>query len=570
MYNNIISFIHILDNSRKAKFFILIFFIFIATIFETLSFGAIFPVILILLEPNELHKFNYFNLNSYSHNSLIVLLLILLMIIFLLKNIISGIIYYFQSKFTFGIMSFLSRKLYLKYIDQDYSDYLENNTSTYIKNTLGEVQNLIDYFVKPILILFSESVLLICFLILSLVIEPIGTIFIAIIFFLVFSLFNLFTKKYITYMGRLRQSHEKLRIQILQESFGSIKLIKLNDLKKYFSSKFIFSTEKASKSAGTQDFLLTLPRFFLEYILVLSVSIFIIIFLQFNETPKVLIPKIGLLLIIAFRLLPSVNRVQNSIQNLRYSSPFILNISQELQKFENNKTIISKDKFNKKVKLSNIEFRNVKFSYKNGKEIFKEINLNIEQNSTNLITGTSGSGKTTFIDLIMGFHKPNKGKILFNNEEISSFINNFQSIISYVPQNIFLIDNTLEKNIALGIEDKLIDIELLKESIKLSNLNDLIKNNQDGLKMMIGENGNKLSGGQKQRIGIARAIYRKSSILIMDEPTSSLDFENSKNIFYTISKLKTKMTIIVVSHDKNFQELFENIYKIDNKNLIKN
>lgn len=570
MYNNIISFILLLDNSRKAKFLILIFFIFIATIFETLSFGAIFPVILILLEPNELHKFNYFNLNSYSHNSLIVLLLILLMIIFLLKNIISGIIYYFQSKFTFGIMSFLSRKLYSKYIDQDYSEYLENNTSTYIKNTLGEVQNLIDYFVKPILILFSESVLLICFLILSLVIEPIGTIFIALIFFLVFGLFNLFTKKYITYMGRLRQSHEKLRIQILQESFGSIKLIKLNDLKKYFSSKFIFSTEKASKSAGTQDFLLTLPRFFLEYILVLSVSIFIIIFLQFNETPKVLIPKIGLLLIIAFRLLPSVNRVQNSIQNLRYSSPFIINISQELQKFEKNKTINSKDKLNKKINLSNIEFRNVKFSYKNGKEIFKEININIEKNSTNLITGTSGSGKTTFIDLIMGFHKPNEGKILFNNEEISSFINDFQSIISYVPQNIFLIDNTLEKNIALGIEDKLIDTELLKESIKFSNLNDLIKNNQDGLKMMIGENGNKLSGGQKQRIGIARAIYRKSSILIMDEPTSSLDFENSKNIFYTISKLKTKMTIIVVSHDKNFQELFENIYKIDNKNLIKN
>ena len=120
-------------------------------------------------------------------------------------------------------------------------------------------------------------------------------------------------------MGRLRQSHEKLRIQILQESFGSIKLIKLNDLKKYFSSKFVFSTEQASKSAGTQDFFLTLPRFFLEYILVLSVSVFIIIFLQFNETPKVLIPKIGLLLIIAFRLLPSVNRVQNSIQNLRYS-----------------------------------------------------------------------------------------------------------------------------------------------------------------------------------------------------------------------------------------------------------
>mgnify|MGYP001261250079 FL=1 len=569
MYKNIINFIELLDKSRKAKFFSLIFFIFIATIFETLSFGAIFPVILIILEPTEIQRFNFINFKSYSHNSLIVFLLSFLMIIFLLKNIISGIIYYFQSKFTFGIMSFLSKKLYSKYIDQDYSEYLENNSSTYIKNTLGEVQNLIDYFVKPILILFSECILLLCFLILSLIIEPLGTVFIATIFLIVFSFFNLFTKKYITYMGRLRQSHEKLRIQILQESFGSIKLIKLNDLKKYFSSKFVFSTEQASKSAGTQDFLLTLPRFFLEYILVLSVSVFIIIFLQFNETPKVLIPKIGLLLIIAFRLLPSVNRVQNSIQNLRYSSPFIANISKELIQHKENFIKISKMQSKEAIKFNNLEFKDVSFDYNNKKEIFRKKNIIIEKNSTNLITGISGSGKTTFIDLVMGFHKPNKGKILINKNDIFSFINSFQSIISYVPQNIFLIDNTIEKNIALGIEDKFIDKNLLYESIKLSNLNDLIANNDNGLKMMIGENGNKLSGGQKQRIGIARAIYRKSSILIMDEPTSSLDFENSKNIFDTICKLKSKMTIIVISHEINFENLFENVYKISNKNLIK-
>ena len=570
MLNNFLGFLKLLDRKKKKYFFTLIFFIFFASLFEMLSFSAIFPVILIILEPNKLNEFIGADYLNAPHSVVVIYLLIILMIIFLIKNIISALIYFFQSRFTYNIMSHLSVSLFSKYLDQDYSLYLKNNTSTYLKNTLGEVQNIIDYFVKPVLIMLSESMLLILFFLLLLFLSPLGTLVISFVFLSVFFSFNLIFKKYIMYLGLMRQTHEKLRIQVLQESFSSIKLIKLNKLKKFFLNKFQNSTNKSSYSAGRQDFFLTFPRFVLEYILILGVSIFVIIYLQFNDSTQDIIPKLGMLLIIAFRLLPSVNRLQNCIQSLRYSSTFIENVSNELNDYKYLSNESKKTEITETYELKNIiEFKGVNFWHKEENIILEDINLNIESFSLNLITGISGSGKTTFIDLLMGFHNPIKGSILFDNLNLSDHLTKIQSCIAYVPQNIYLLDGTMKNNIALGVNDDHIDTNLLNQAIELSDLKNFIDINLKGSDLLIGENGNNLSGGQKQRVAIARAIYRKSSILILDEPTSSLDNVTSKYIFDTITKLKSRMTILVISHDEHFKHYFDNVFRIENKKILK-
>ena len=442
MILNFKKFLYILGSSRKKSFFFTIFFIFLAIIFETFSFGAVFPIIIIILDPNELERFINIEKFSFTYNQFVSFLVCLLVLLFFIKNLFSIIIYYFQCKFTYNCMAFISNKLFSKYIDQEYEIFLKNNTSTFIKNTISEVQLLIDYFLKSGLIFFSEIILLICFTLLSLYIAPFASIVIGLIFISFFLIFNFMTKKYITKLGFERQLHDKNRIQILQETFGSIKTVKLYSIKDFFLEKYAKSTKITSNSASKQDFFLTLPRFFLEFILVFSVSFFILVFLYYSQDTKSIIPQIGMLLIIAFRLLPSINRLQNSIQNLRYSSSFISNIYSELKDFPN-QDIKFKDGYSnsvivrKNINFDSLSIKNLNFAYNEQSKIFESINLHIKKNTSNAILGVSGSGKTSLIDLIMGFHKPNKGRIIYNDEDLNLNKLKWQSIISYVSSKYF-------------------------------------------------------------------------------------------------------------------------------------
>ena len=276
----------------------------------------------------------------------------------------------------------------------------------------------------------------------------------------------------------------------------------------------------------------------------------------------------------AFRLLPSFNRLNVSVTNIRFGIPSIdilydekIHETKILPKQTDKNLNNIKDKINKFE--SSIKVKNLSFGY-NEDYILENINLEIKKNTIIGIIGTSGSGKSTLVDLLIGLHKPKKGSILIDNKNITLFDQSWKNLIGYVPQNIYLLDDTLEKNIAFGVSEPLIDNDRVINALKLAELYDFVKNNlSEGIHTNIGEGGIKLSGGQRQRIGIARALYKDPKVIFFDEFTSSLDLKTEEKILNTINYFRKNKTIIIISHRESSLKVCDHIFEMNNKELRK-
>ena len=276
-----------------------------------------------------------------------------------------------------------------------------------------------------------------------------------------------------------------------------------------------------------------------------------------------LLTKIGVFLICSFRLIPSVNRILIALQSLRSSFASVNAVCQELNRFipEVKKPDIKKMFFKDKISINNLDFK-----HKGTKKlILKNFNLDIRKNECLALTGASGVGKSTLIDLIMGFHKPDYGEILVDGEDIFKNIIGWNRNIGYVPQNIFLLDDTIKSNIAFGVNSNDINEDKLQDAIKLSQLSNFIENLSKKSNTQVGERGNFISGGQLQRIGIARALYASPDLLIFDEVTSSLDEETEKSFLSVIRNLKGKKTMILISHKKSTISVCDREIHLENK-----
>ncbi len=271
------------------------------------------------------------------------------------------------------------------------------------------------------------------------------------------------------------------------------------------------------------------------------------------------------LAIALIRIAPSFYRIVVSLQRLKFTEVPINNI---FLKLKDTQPFKEKKLSSNLISFEKIKFNNVSFNFKE-KKIFSNLNLIINKNNLIGIHGESGVGKTTFINLITGLYFPSSGKILYDDLEILNSIEEWRNIVGFVPQNVFISNDTLKNNIAFGIKEYQIDNEKILKAIKLSGLNNFVESNSKGIEFILGENGSKLSGGQRQRVGIARALYKNSKLLIFDEATNSLDENTEKEVIKNIYNLKDKFTIIIISHNKKIIDQCDIIYKIENFNLYK-
>ena len=291
-----------------------------------------------------------------------------------------------------------------------------------------------------------------------------------------------------------------------------------------------------------------IPRIFLELVALVGLSLLLFTMLMQDLKINNIIPVIGVFAAAAFRIMPSVNRIIGQFQIIRYGMPIINKIYKEITQinFEENYLNISDEKilFKDKIQLENVEY-----SYETRSQIvLSNITFEVPLYSQIGIVGESGSGKSTLVNLMLGLLKPNKGEVKVDGKNIQSNLKSWQHQIGYVPQNIYLMDDTLKNNIALGEETEDIDDKLIKDAVKLSGLQNFISNLPNGLDTIVGERGAQISGGQLQRVGIARALYNKPKVLILDEATSSLDLDTEKNLMKEIEKLKGTITLIIISH----------------------
>ena len=557
-----------LDRLRSIKLLLLML---ISVFLETLGVGLILPILTLMIESDvtnihPLFTSFYIWLGSPDKVNLISIFLLIMVVVFIVKNIFISFYFWHQFDFVSSITGSLGKKLLKQYLSMPYTEHVKRNSSIYIRNTTREV-GFFNSLLSAYLMLVIESLMIIFISILLLIIHPTIFIFISLTLFTSSYLFYLATSNRVTKFGKDRLYHEGKRIYTIQESIGAIRDIIIRGKEDFFLNEFDFHNKKTALNERNYDFVRTLPRLFIETIVVIIFAIIITITLKYYSTTSNLLPIFGLFAGAAIKLMPSLNRIITSLKGIKYNNASINTIYDEL-----NIKIRTKDLSGGKIKISfrqSLTLKHLSFEHNNPKKIILDnVNLKIISGSSIGLVGESGVGKSTIIDLITGLIEPDSGEITADGENISQNIRSWQDEIGYVSQNVLLLDDSLKKNIVFGVDENDIDYKLLEKSIQDAQLNSYVNSLPDGIETNIGEKGVRISGGQRQRVAIARILYFNPSFLIFDESTSALDIATEKEILDVIFNLKGKKTIFIVSHRLSTIAKCDFVYKIENGNLL--
>ncbi|MDA7478424.1 ABC transporter ATP-binding protein/permease [Candidatus Pelagibacter ubique] len=545
------QFYSLLSSSNKTKLNFLAILIAISTVLEGVSIGSILPTLGAMT-----YKENYFlnnieflkNLKSnFGEEYLIIVLMYSLIGIFILKNIFFIFKVKYQSILIAEIEKFISKKLYVNYLNNNFHFFTKRNSSDLLQICVSEAAQFSGYALH-----FTNLISEISIAILIIAILFVTNFSVALYSFLflliVGTLLYFYTKTKIEYLAKVRQYHESERLKILKESFLSIREIKILGTKKFFIKIFDIHNNIFAEIKNYRNYFAELPRIFFEISILIGIVIFLFFFSNNSELNiKENIPIIGIYVIAIFRLIPSANRIGTSLQKIKFSKNGIEKIFKEMKQFKKIKQKIVSNKLD----WNKIEYKNLTYIYNNNIKIFNNLNFNLKKGEVLYLEGKSGSGKTTLINIICGLLKPSSGKINLDGSNKFDYSNFILNKVSLVPQDIYLFNESIEKNITMDKSSK-IKKDKLKKILKTTGLDNL------NIKKIIKEDGKSISGGQRKRIGIARALYKDSDILILDEATSELDMESEKKVIENIIKNYKNLTLIIISHNKVLKEYANN------------
>jgi len=539
--------------------------------FEMLGIGMIIPVISIVLSdapsapflagavelPNALKQLTRLQLATVSMAALII--------VYLMKNAFLAFLAWKQASFTYGILRSLSERLFRTYMHKPYPFHLERNSSLLIRNATVEVTMFAGQALMPAMLLASVFLVMTGIGIMLLLFEPLGTILAACFLLSCAVLFNRYSKKITGQSGAIRQHHEGLRIQHIQQGLGGIKDVKLLGREEEFFTHYNHHNAHAALAHSKHATIAQLPRLILEFVAVTGMAILVITMIAKEREMLQIIPLLGFFAMATVRLLPSINRILVALQNLRYTGATIDTLHNEIVHCEEAQNMASEAPlhFEKYIHIHQLHFR-----YNADKEALKNISISIKKGESIGFMGSSGSGKSTLVNLIIGLMSPTHGTIEVDGEDIQQNIRGWQNHIGYVPQSIYLTDDTIRRNIAFGLPDDMIDEDALKRAVRQAQLEAYIQTMPNGLETMVGEKGTKLSGGQLQRVGIARALYHNPDVLVLDEATSALDQQTEQEVMQAINKLQGKKTMIIVAHRISTLKHCDRIYHLRHGEII--
>jgi ABC-type bacteriocin/lantibiotic exporter with double-glycine peptidase domain len=554
---NILRIWNVFDSKKKKNSIYVVFFSFINTLLDLLGLGLFIPLILIVFQDENIINnpylgpiYNYFAFSSEIN--FIFVFGVLIMFTIVSKNILSLWIQKFQLNFSFSIFKYVSQRLF-KYYLKSKNLFLDDETGSKITREIYITSiHFTEFFIVSIITLINELVIIFTIFILLLIYNP------SVVLILIFSIVpiaTVFYKKYNSILKSTGKRENDFRNKInstLYDTIYGLPEIQIFQSSSFFYEKYNFLLENFIKEK-VKIFLVRLsPTKILEIIVFFGVLVIILSGLFFNFSKSSILTLLSIYSLAAFRLLPSFNRVTLAVINLK-TYEYTLEI---IDKINPNSETVNKS-------LRNISpfqsFKISKISYKypnTSKYLFENFSLEIIKGDIIGISGESGSGKSTLIKIIAGLLRPNLGEIYYNKEICNDdLISLWQHKIGYVRQNVFVYNSSIKNNIAFGVDEQFIDYDKLNYALKLSNLEEFIASNENGIEYKIGENGSKLSGGQIQRVGIARAIYFDSEIILFDEPMSALDELAQIKITKTIINLaRREFTIIISSHQKNIFE----------------
>lgn len=566
--------ISVLSFEDKKKFLIIFFFILLGVALEIVSFSSIIPVATILLSDQNSTITVIKEKYSINSQDLTTLVLIFFLFFLVFKNLYLFLLAKYQVKFVNKILKNLRIKIYNNYLNQSIQFLSQKNSATILQNVINYCNIYTNFFLASILNIVLEIFLFfftICILFyfnfsVTLICTSILLFFSGIILFI--------NKNSMSKYGEVGNTQSILFTKNIQQTFSAIKDIKILGKENFFRKKVESNIDLLNTVSYKSSIIGTYPRYLVETLVVFSLISFLIYKLNLDSkyAGEIISPTFILFVAASFRLLPSINKIFNFFNRIRFSIPSVKSLLSEIKKMEKNSYSISNKKKNslkfeivKKIKISNI-----KFGYSTNKNLcLDNLSLNIYSNKIIGITGKSGSGKSTLVDIIMGLKFPISGFVKINNHNLLDLNDNWRKIIGYVQQDVFLLDESIRSNIAFGVDQSKIDFKLINNLIKKIQLENFIKSLPDGLDTKVGERGTRISGGQKQRIAIIRALYHSPKILILDEATNGIDYESEILILKLLRKIKKNMIIIFISHKKSVLRFCDVVYQLKNKKLHK-
>lgn len=570
---SILKKINFLVTKRQRKgLVILTIMLFTGMILEVFGLGILIPALSIILDPEIVEKTplilqirNYFS--EFSDQSFVFLFLAAIVFVYIIKSSFIVFLTHKQNRFLTNITAQISNNLFSSYLSQPYNFHLNRNASELIKNIQVEINYLYTFFNSLITILI-EGGFVFSVLATLIYIEPFGAICVGLFYGLLSVLFLQFTKSKLKKWGDLRQELDTQVSKIALEGLGGIKDLLILGKTKFYINAYTYKNYLKARLNANQGTLSQIPRFYLELISIIGLVSFIVILLLQGKDTTSLITVLGVFVAATFRMIPSLNRIISATQSMKYYLSSVHVVYKEINsstQFKDNKNYPEKHQFQNK-----IEFKKVNFSFNNSMPVLIDVDLEIRKGHTIGIIGESGSGKSTLVDLLIGLHKPTSGEIVIDGLSGIQMDQVWKNNIGYVSQSIYLTDDSIKNNIALGIPENKINETRIVDLLDQVQLKKFITNLELGVNTKVGERGVQLSGGQRQRIGIARALYHNPDILIFDEATSALDMETENEIMRSINYLKRHKTIIIIAHRLITLKLCDSIYKIDDGKLILN
>lgn len=567
---------YILDREQKIKLFFMLFVILIGALLELLGVSAIMPLINVATSPESVNEKWYFVLINdlfgvSEAKQLITILALMLVIVYVVKNLYISMMYNLQYRFIFNNQRRLAVKMMNAYMHQNYLFHVSRNVAELQRNVTEDVNGFYTVVLNAMQFIAEASVcvVLVVFLMRT---DVMTTLVVAALVFVFAILVGVVFKKTLVKKGKENRNVSIRLTKWVLQSFSGIKEIKVMNKERFFLQNYESTYRRFTVLQRQQSMLTFLPRPVMETVcisgllLTMAVKVY-----AFDTDLAEFIPALGVFAIAAFRMLPSFNRISGYMSAMMFNKPAIDVLYDDLIEIEKlNETIMNENHPAEPLAVkSGISIKNVSFQYPNSdKMVLEKLNLDIACNTSVALIGASGAGKSTLADIILGVLEPQSGSIFVDGKDIRENMNAWHASIGYIPQTIYLMDDTIRANIAFGIEEEKVEEAMLWRAVREAQLEEFVKSLPEGLDTMIGDRGVKLSGGQRQRIGIARALYGNPQVLILDEATSALDNDTEKEVMNAIDSLHGTRTLLVIAHRLTTIRKCDKIYEVGNGTVV--
>ena len=577
---------YIFDKKQKLQSVLLCIGLFVGALLELVGVSFITQLVTLISNPEKIHSneimqycYDFFNMTSDRQFFLFVV--IALIFVYLIKNLYLLWINYVQYTFVFNNQLRLSGRLIDCYLKKPYTYHLDNNSAEMVRNVMLDSERFFQMLLSVFLTL-SEILVSALLCVFLLIVDPVITISVVAILAVFTGLYLILFKGKAKKYGKTNQIYDGKMHQSINQALGAVKDIKILHREKYFADSFLAYGKKKMTAVRNNNVLGQFPKYLIETVCIGTVLLVLVFKIYKGEDLNTMIPQLAAFAIAAFKLLPSVSKINNYANLIVFLKPSVDLIYRDIKDTEDMVNYEIADESGNIIEINDdgsqnkdtcyvaekISINNIVYRYPHtDRDVLNGISFEIPLGKSIGFIGESGSGKSTLADVILGILTPTSGTVMYGNMDVHKHPLKWSKKLAYIPQSIFLCDDTIRNNVAFGIDEDKIDDEKVWKALREAQLEQFVKSQPDGLDSMVGERGVRISGGQRQRIGIARALYDNPEILVLDEATSALDTGTESAVMEAIDKLSGTMTLIIIAHRLTTIKNCDYVYKVENGNI---